>query len=529
MTTDRKSTLAVACLLLPFLYPIPTFAQDIFEFTLAWEVESPGDSRFSALRSRDIDGDGISELLFAADFRLEGEMHHAVGVIVDGEIVTISDSLSDQSYGNSFAVMDFDGDSIDDVMIESLNYRILRILTGHDYELAWEQRRAFRESVTAVSEWMNPDREPEPLILNLRDYLWGDPEEGVYDWGCCQLWRGSPMEDELQELGNVPICRHIILKDNPDRLYQDYFIPGFLRIYFEQEGGETYDSLYYVLSTSYNSSLGNPDTTLIWAGDMTERVDHQEFLPARFSKVEDFNGDDVPDFAMPYWDESELDTYTVYLPIYNLADFELITEYSERLAGYGRVPTSVNFVKGIELVDIDDDGEDEILLIIRNNPIHVLEWNDNGELQLIGISSLPYLDTNKWEYHLGRFDHDGNELQIAMLERGRVVVYNMPVDWNSVNDAIERPLVPIGCSLLSSYPNPFNVQCVISFTLNRAGKVDAGVFDLMGRKVATIAEVDLSAGDHELTFNAGKLATGFYMVKIAAPNGVRASRIVLLR
>ena len=57
----------------------------------------------------------------------------------------------------------------------------------------------------------------------------------------------------------------------------------------------------------------------------------------------------------------------------------------------------------------------------------------------------------------------------------------------------------------------------------------AGVFDLGGRRIATLAEGSMAIGLHSLTWNAETSPTGVYFVRIKGPNGVRVAKMALVR
>ena len=68
------------------------------------------------------------------------------------------------------------------------------------------------------------------------------------------------------------------------------------------------------------------------------------------------------------------------------------------------------------------------------------------------------------------------------------------------------PRVPAG-SRLSVAPNPFNPQTRIDFVLDRRGHVEIAVFDLAGRRIATLHQGELGIGEHHVTWN-GRTDTG---------------------
>ncbi len=70
--------------------------------------------------------------------------------------------------------------------------------------------------------------------------------------------------------------------------------------------------------------------------------------------------------------------------------------------------------------------------------------------------------------------------------------------------------VPVKYSLEQNYPNPFNPSTMIRFSLPQANKVSLVVYNLLGQKVATLVDKELTAGTHEVDFNAANLSSGVY-------------------
>src|ERR1043165_1172669 len=66
------------------------------------------------------------------------------------------------------------------------------------------------------------------------------------------------------------------------------------------------------------------------------------------------------------------------------------------------------------------------------------------------------------------------------------------------------------------YPNPFISSTTLQFELKNAAQVHIEVFDVMGRIVATIPTSYFDSGKHSVSFEAGSLETGNYMVVLRA-------------
>ncbi len=82
-------------------------------------------------------------------------------------------------------------------------------------------------------------------------------------------------------------------------------------------------------------------------------------------------------------------------------------------------------------------------------------------------------------------------------------------------------LVPDQFSLLQNYPNPFNPTTTIEFAVSRASKTDVAVYDILGKKVATLISEQLAPGYYRVQWNGtnqlGSLvSSGVYMLRMNA-------------
>jgi len=84
-------------------------------------------------------------------------------------------------------------------------------------------------------------------------------------------------------------------------------------------------------------------------------------------------------------------------------------------------------------------------------------------------------------------------------------------------------------SLHNARPNPFNQSTVLSFELLNACPVKLAVYDIAGRKVATIAEENMPAGKHSRVFDGSDLASGIYFAKLETAGEKQALKMLLIK
>jgi len=89
--------------------------------------------------------------------------------------------------------------------------------------------------------------------------------------------------------------------------------------------------------------------------------------------------------------------------------------------------------------------------------------------------------------------------------------------------------VPFKAELYQNYPNPFNPSTTIRFRLPAAGRAIVTVHDLLGSTVRTLTDGEMSAGEHELRFNAAGLSSGLYYYRITSGSFTQTRPMVLLK
>lgn len=93
---------------------------------------------------------------------------------------------------------------------------------------------------------------------------------------------------------------------------------------------------------------------------------------------------------------------------------------------------------------------------------------------------------------------------------------------------------PAGALLAQNAPNPFNPRTVIRFVLARAGHARMVVYDAAGRRVATLLDGPMVAGEHRVDWagrdDAGhRVASGIYFYRLEADGMSLSRRMALLQ
>ena len=82
-------------------------------------------------------------------------------------------------------------------------------------------------------------------------------------------------------------------------------------------------------------------------------------------------------------------------------------------------------------------------------------------------------------------------------------------------------------SLGQNYPNPFENETNIPFTLWRAEKVNLTLFDVNGRMVKVLVNASKEAGKHTVSITAGSLSKGIYFYRIQAGDFTDVKKLII--
>ncbi len=90
---------------------------------------------------------------------------------------------------------------------------------------------------------------------------------------------------------------------------------------------------------------------------------------------------------------------------------------------------------------------------------------------------------------------------------------------------------PVEFELAQNYPNPFNPSTTITYRLSQASDVRLEVFDVLGRKVATLVQSRQGAGTYRVNFDASQfnLSSGLYFYRLTAGERSQTRRMILTK
>ncbi len=108
------------------------------------------------------------------------------------------------------------------------------------------------------------------------------------------------------------------------------------------------------------------------------------------------------------------------------------------------------------------------------------------------------------------------------------------ITTSSRSTSIDLNPVPESYALHQNFPNPFNPATSIRFDLKDAGIVDIAVYNLLGQKVKTLVNGDLTAGYHDVVWNGtdnhgAQVGAGVYIYSLSSEHFNQTRKMILLK
>jgi hypothetical protein len=104
-------------------------------------------------------------------------------------------------------------------------------------------------------------------------------------------------------------------------------------------------------------------------------------------------------------------------------------------------------------------------------------------------------------------------------------------EWENWLTSVEdvTTLVPEAFELKQNYPNPFNPVTNISLSVPVKGEYTLIVYNLLGQEIATLISGQLTAGSHDVTFDASNLNSGIYFYALLGDKVSMSRKMVLIK
>lgn len=168
------------------------------------------------------------------------------------------------------------------------------------------------------------------------------------------------------------------------------------------------------------------------------------------------------------------------------------------------------YIVGMEDYAVDTDGRDPFIIGFLST------YDENGDAfctinpeNLRMADVFPGYQRDVKDFRIDQFDDDP-ELEMLLLRGNQLSMLDvLPLSVPSYGEAILKEF-----NITAAYPNPFNSEAIIEYSLNIPGNYDLTVHDLTGREVTRLARGWQNIGSHQTVWDARGLGSGTYLIRL---------------
>ncbi len=255
--------------------------------------------------------------------------------------------------------------------------------------------------------------------------------------------------------------------------------------------------------------------------------DPVSILSTVFSDFEyrDANGDGVKDIVT--WDFNTGSAPKAYLGLSN---------------GFATVPIIVGpsgYYRSFDFVDLDNDNDNDFLY----TQLHYYDFQtvkmevaeNDGSVNLINtmlLDSSSYIFNNQILHCAADVNEDG--LQDIMFIDYSSKKIKAHINTTEITPNEDTDFPEYRTQLLCNYPNPFNPETKISYSMANSGNAELTIYNIKGQRVKTLVNDHVEAGEHSIIWN-GKdekdsdVSSGVYFYRLKTADGVQNKKMLLLK
>jgi hypothetical protein len=175
---------------------------------------------------------------------------------------------------------------------------------------------------------------------------------------------------------------------------------------------------------------------------------------------------------------------------------------------------------------LSPDPYNSSFIRVNNVLISSLEAGGSGMYKTTdnGLNWLPFEEGLPFLTAINELLLLGNDLLAATSEG----IYKRPV--SNLTSAQHNVIsVTNDFSLNQNFPNPFNPETVIQFSISRSNFTSLTVYDAEGKEIQNILNQRLEAGNHEIKFSSLGLASGIYFYRLVSGEFISTKSMVVVK
>jgi hypothetical protein len=272
----------------------------------------------------------------------------------------------------------------------------------------------------------------------------------------------------------------------------------------------------HLLKAHPDNDMSN-DEVYGWSDHVTNNQLYADAI--KFAVPGDFNNDGYDDIALVYgYSSNETRVHLIKAHTETDATIDEIYGWSEHLNGSNYL--DINKIKFAIPGDFNLDNHMDIAYL----------YDETGTGSGLKIHLDKSTSTGNSEYLANWSDHTTNNIlslnriKLAIpwdISNGTAINKNLQCQINKIED--------FTYNLDQNYPNPFNPTTQISYSIKTKCVAELKVYDILGKEIATLVNMEKEPGKYSVQFNASQLSSGIYFYRLKAGDFVVTKKMMVLK
>ena len=229
----------------------------------------------------------------------------------------------------------------------------------------------------------------------------------------------------------------------------------------------------------------------------------------------------------------------------------LLMSTNDPEANFVTIPVNLTVVSQLPDIVVSADSLDFGVVFIGSDSMNTLTVTNIGTLTL-SVTDI-YTNTDEYSVNLTEFNLEPEENQVLEITFAPgyegVILDTLFIESNDPIKPVYTislqgegvPLVDIGdgnipliTALNHNYPNPFNPETTIFFTLQNNSNIELSIYNIKGQKVKQLVSDQVSAGQHSVVWdgkdsNNKPVSSGVYFYKLKAGDLEKTRKMIFLK
>ena len=190
---------------------------------------------------------------------------------------------------------------------------------------------------------------------------------------------------------------------------------------------------------------------------------------------------------------------------------------------FDEIYNNMSFVEGVEF----GSGPGQITPILSN------DLSPSGQVHTSGFVRVFSSNENESEGRVAYFE-PGERRESFSVDHIYGQMIRNSVIWLAdiqgwAGPVEDEDLKPGSFGIQGFYPNPFNPNGKVEFTLRQSGTVQVNLYNIMGQKVMEVHSGMMNSGKHLMNVDGTNLSSGIYLLQIRYMNQVQFLKISLIK